>query len=180
MGKQYQKLDPKLRDFISKQHIFFTASATITSRVNVSPRSTDCLKILDDNTIIYLDKTDANKALVQNFFGDVLMGGQFDKVSNYISPEQYDQHAPGMEDGIAGLVKHVQELLATVGTAKYLKLHRLIGQGNFVVAFSHVQKAQSHFAVLDIFRIKDGRMVEHWDVQEKILAPEEWNNSGKF
>ena len=49
-----------------------------------------------------------------------------------------------------------------------------------MVAYSHVQKAQSHFAVFDIFRAKDGQLVEHWDVQEKILAPEEWNNSGKF
>ena len=64
--------------------------------------------------------------------------------------------------------------------AKYHKVHKLIGQGNFVVAYSHLQRGDNHFAVFDIFRLKNGKLVEHWDVQEKILAPEEWNNSGKF
>ena len=127
-----------------------------------------------------LHLTAANKATVQAFFNDILMGGQADQITDYISPAQYDQHAPEMEDCLQGLMKHFQKLQATGDVAKYHKLHRLIGQGNFVVAFSHLQRGESHFAVFDIFRLKDGKLVEHWDVQEKILAPEEWNNSGKF
>jgi len=57
MAKQYQSLNPKLRAFILDQKIFFTASAAKSSRVNVSPRSTEHLKVVDDNCIIYLDQT---------------------------------------------------------------------------------------------------------------------------
>jgi len=70
MGKQYQKLDPKLRDFIGRQHIFFTASATKSSRVNISPRSTDCLKILSDNAVIYLDKTGSGNETAAHMLAD--------------------------------------------------------------------------------------------------------------
>jgi len=127
-----------------------------------------------------LDKTEANKQHVQAFFETVLLGGQFDKAADYISPERYDQHNPHIEDGLAGLGKHVHGMVAEGVKAKYRKLHHLIGQGNFVVGFSHLQRGDSHYAVFDIFRLKNGKLVEHWDVQEKILAPEEWNNSGKF
>ena len=63
MAKQFAALEPTHRDFIARQHVFFTASAAPLdregglSRVNVSPRSTDCLRVLGDNAVAYLDRT---------------------------------------------------------------------------------------------------------------------------
>lgn len=57
MGKQYAQIDAMHREFIERQHIFFTASATAESRVNVSPKGLDAFRILDDNTVAYLDLT---------------------------------------------------------------------------------------------------------------------------
>ena len=57
MGKQFASMTPAHRDFIARQHIFFAASATATSRVNVSPRPTDVLRILDELTVAFLDLT---------------------------------------------------------------------------------------------------------------------------
>jgi len=125
-----------------------------------------------------LDKTDENKVIVQAFFNDVLLGGQFDKVTDYISSEQYDQHNPNVGDGLAGINKHFQT--AGERNSRYVKVHHLIGQGNFVVAYSHAQVSDEDWAFFDIFRLKDNKIVEHWDVQEKILPKEQWNNSGKF
>ena len=125
-----------------------------------------------------LDKTGENKTIVRAFVDDVLIGGKFDKVTDYISTEQYDQHSPEVEDGLAGIQKH----MATIGQrgGKYVKVHHLIGQGNFVVIFSHAQKDGGDWAYFDIFRLKDSKIVEHWDVQERILPKDQWNNSGKF
>lgn len=63
---------------------------------------------------------------------------------------------------------------------QYVKVHRLLGQGNFVVVFSEVNQGGDRWAFFDLFRLKDGKIVEHWDVQEKIGPKETWNNSGKF
>ena len=125
-----------------------------------------------------LDRTDANKSIVEAFFNDVLLGGQFEKVTDYISSEQYDQHNPTVGDGLEGVRKHFQS--AVERDARYVKVHRIIGQGNFVVAYSHTQVSGDDWAFFDIFRLKDGKIVEHWDVQEKIGPEETWNNSGKF
>ena len=57
MGKQFPSMTPAHRDFIAKQRIFFTATATAASRVNISPRPTDGLRVLDDRTVLYLDLT---------------------------------------------------------------------------------------------------------------------------
>ena len=57
MAQQFPQIEPKHRDFIERQHMFFTASATETSRVNISPRSTDALRVLDAHTVTYLDLT---------------------------------------------------------------------------------------------------------------------------
>jgi Pyridoxamine 5'-phosphate oxidase len=57
MGKQFQRIEPTHRDFIERQHIFFNATAAPEGRVNVSPRDVASLRVLDPNTVVYLDRT---------------------------------------------------------------------------------------------------------------------------
>ncbi|MBT8468364.1 MAG: nuclear transport factor 2 family protein [Deltaproteobacteria bacterium] len=127
-----------------------------------------------------LDETEANKAIVRRFASEVLQAGQIDKVTDFISVTQYDQHNPNVEDGLEGFGKFLQELSASGQSMEYVEVHRLIGQGNFVVLYSRVQLGGEDYAVFDVFRLEGGKIVEHWDVQEKISPKEMWNNSGKF
>jgi len=127
-----------------------------------------------------INKTDENKAIVQGFVDDVLLGGKVDRVTDYISTEQYYQHNPVVEDGLAGFGKHLKEVMASGSATEYVKVHHLIGQGNFVVTYSHTRMRGDDYAFFDIFRLKNDKIVEHWDVQEKIGPQETWNNSGKF
>lgn len=57
MAKQFPRIEDAHRDFIARQHIFFTASAAEGAHVNISPRSTDLLRVIDANTVAYLDRT---------------------------------------------------------------------------------------------------------------------------
>ena len=57
MAKQYPSLNDDLSDFIKRQKIFFTATAAKDCRINLSPRSTDCFRVIDENTVVYHDKT---------------------------------------------------------------------------------------------------------------------------
>ena len=57
MAKQFASIDPSQRAFIERQHIFFVASAAAGSRVNVSPKGLDALRVLDANRVVYLDLT---------------------------------------------------------------------------------------------------------------------------
>lgn len=57
MARFYDFLTPELRTFVAAQHIFFTASAATGSRVNLSPKGMDTLRVLDERTVAYLDLT---------------------------------------------------------------------------------------------------------------------------
>lgn len=57
MAKQFQRIEDAHREFITRQRIFFTASAASGARVNISPRSTEAFRVLDANTVAYLDRT---------------------------------------------------------------------------------------------------------------------------
>jgi hypothetical protein len=57
MGKKLARIEPHLQKFIASQRIFFNASACAEGRVNVSPRDVASLRILDTNTVVYMDLT---------------------------------------------------------------------------------------------------------------------------
>jgi len=57
MARFYPSLDARHRAFIAAQKLFFTASGTAGSRINLSPKGMDSLRVLDDQRIAYLDLT---------------------------------------------------------------------------------------------------------------------------
>ncbi len=57
MGKRYEAISAELREFIAKQKIFFVGTATDSSRVNISPKGMDSLRVLDANRVIWLNVT---------------------------------------------------------------------------------------------------------------------------
>lgn len=57
MARILPSLTEALIDFIGRQHLFFTASATTTGRVNVSPKGMDTFRVLDPQHVGYLDLT---------------------------------------------------------------------------------------------------------------------------
>lgn len=126
------------------------------------------------------DKTEENRALITAFADKILIGAQYDKVTDYISTKQYDQHNPVVEDGLAGFGKFVEESAARGITMQYIRVHKILVQGNFAAMLSHTRLGAEDWCFIDIFRMKDGKIVEHWDVMEKIAPKEEWKNSGKF
>ncbi|MGA9163271.1 MAG: pyridoxamine 5'-phosphate oxidase family protein [Thiobacillus sp.] len=57
MARFYPALEDKHRDFIAAQRVFFTASGTADSRLNLSPKGMDSLRVIDDKHVAYLDLT---------------------------------------------------------------------------------------------------------------------------
>ena len=55
MGTFFDALQPKHRTFITKQPMFFVASATGDSRVNCSPKGGERFRVIDERTVGYLD-----------------------------------------------------------------------------------------------------------------------------
>ena len=127
-----------------------------------------------------LDKTEENKATAKSLIEDILMGKNPDKITDYISAEQYDQHNPGIKDGLSGIVEAVQALTAQNNMFKYNKIHKVLGEGNFVLTVSEGEWNGKNQVFYDLFRFKDGKAVEHWDVIQEIPTEGLANNNGMF
>ncbi len=57
MSKLYKRITPKLQQFIEDQKIFFVATATADSRINLSPKGMDSLRVVNKNRVIWLNVT---------------------------------------------------------------------------------------------------------------------------
>lgn len=57
MGKRFPEIEDKQIEFINAQHMFFVGSATVDSRINISPKGMDSFRIIDKNRVIWLNVT---------------------------------------------------------------------------------------------------------------------------
>lgn len=57
MGQQYTELSEKHIQFIASQKLYFVGTATANSKVNISPKGMDSLRVLDNKTIAWLNVT---------------------------------------------------------------------------------------------------------------------------
>lgn len=112
--------------------------------------------------------TDDNKETVRDFMCDVMVLGQREPVESYLNRE--------------ALVIHCSSDVGTWDDSigAYDQVFKIIGQGNFVVAYSRVVQAGQEIARFDLFRLQDGRIEEIWVNQESVPPKQEWVNGGKF
>ncbi|KAA0446103.1 MAG: pyridoxamine 5'-phosphate oxidase family protein [Candidatus Thioglobus sp.] len=57
MGEKYQEIPKNLQDFIAAQKLFFVATASAKSYINLSPKGSDSLRVLSKNRVIWLNLT---------------------------------------------------------------------------------------------------------------------------
>ena len=126
-------------------------------------------------------KTDANKALVRAFIEDILINGKLERLAGYFSGDNFIQHNPKIADGVSGLHSGLEAMAKHGIVMKYDKIHRVLGEGNYVLIVSEGTFAGNHTSFYDLFRVDDGKLAEHWDVMETIPpASEHKNSNGKF
>lgn len=69
MGRQLDKLNPALIDFIKNQKLFFVATAMEEGSVNLSPKGLDSLRVLDENRVIWLNLTGSGNETSTHLMG---------------------------------------------------------------------------------------------------------------
>lgn len=128
-----------------------------------------------------IDKTKENKQLVKNLIDDVFLGKNPAKITQYISTKKYIQHNPHVKDGLKGLSEALEALAKAGMPMVYKKNHMILGEGNFVLAVSEGEFMKKHVSFYDLFRIEDGKVIEHWDTIQEIPSKDKWQNkNGKF
>jgi len=128
-----------------------------------------------------LDKTIANKSLVKGFVEEVLIGGQMQRLAAYFDADHYHQHNPQIADGLSGLGAALRAMAEAGVALKFDRIHRILGEGNFVLSVSEGSLGGKAVAFYDLFRVENAKIAEHWDTIEAIPPRSDWkNDNGKF
>jgi predicted SnoaL-like aldol condensation-catalyzing enzyme len=105
----------------------------------------------------------------------------------FVNPEQFDeapfgdvyvQHNPFIPDGKEGLRVWSRAMVEATPDS-HLEIRRILVDGDFVAVHSHVKRFpdDAGMALLDLFRVADDTVVEHWDISQEVPAASVNSNS---
>lgn len=118
---------------------------------------------------------EANKKNVVEFYEKALNQKDFEAASRYLGP-RYTQHNPVAADGPEGLKAFIQFLRDKFPNSRS-EIKRVFADGDYVIVHVHAirEPGTRGRAIIDIFKLEKGKIVEHWDVAQDI--PEKAANS---
>jgi predicted SnoaL-like aldol condensation-catalyzing enzyme len=120
-----------------------------------------------------------NKKIIAEFYDAALNQKDFEKASKYLG-SRYTQHNPNAADGPEGL-KGFLAFLKDKFPNNRSEIKRIFADGDYVIVHVHAvrEPGTRGNAIIDIFKLENGKVVEHWDVVQPI--PEKaLNDNGMF
>ncbi len=109
-----------------------------------------------------------NKKVVLEFYDLAINKKDFEAASKFIGP-RYTQHNPNAADGPEGL-KAFLAYLREKQPDYHSEIKRVFADGDYVIVHVHnvpTPGARGN-AIIDIFKLENGKVVEHWDVRQEI------------
>ncbi len=124
-------------------------------------------------------KLGLNKKIVKEFYECAINKKDFETASKYLGP-RYIQHNQRAADGADGLKDFIR-LLRIKFPGAHSEIKQIFADGDYVILHVHAVRDEGTrgAAVVDIFRLQDNKIVEHWDVHEDILEKAS-NMNGMF
>ena len=125
------------------------------------------------------DMREANKRTVLAFYDAALSRSDFDEAAVHFG-SQYIQHNPMIKDGIDGFRSFLKDL-KTQFPDLCSEIKRIFADGDFVILHAHARRKPDELglAIVDIFRLDHGKIVEHWDVRQPLTEASA-NRNGMF
>jgi predicted SnoaL-like aldol condensation-catalyzing enzyme len=111
---------------------------------------------------------EANKKVVVEFYEKALNQKDYEAAARYFGPRyiQHNPNVPNGPDGLKGLVTLLKEKFPNSRN----EIKRVIAEGDLVMLHVHAvrEPGQRGTAIVDIFRVENGKIVEHWDVIQPV------------
>jgi predicted SnoaL-like aldol condensation-catalyzing enzyme len=120
-----------------------------------------------------------NKKIVMEFYDKAINQKDFEAASKYLGPvyTQHNQNAADGHEGLKGFIRYLRDKFPNA----HSDIKRVFADGDYVILHVHAVRVHGTrgVAIVDIFRLMDGKIVEHWDVHEDILEKAA-NSNGMF
>ena len=151
----------------------FRPQAAFTAAILLALASTSAMAATNEA------QQEANRKAVLAFYEKGLNQKDADGALAYVG-DRYVQHNPGAADGPEGFRKFIGFLKEKFPNSKS-EIKRSFVDGDYVILHVHSvrEKDTRGRAIVDIFRLENGKIVEHWDVVQDV--PEKAaNTNGMF
>ena len=114
------------------------------------------------------DQEEKNLQAVLDFYEVVINGQQYDRAAEFLD-EGYIQHKPEVETGPEGVLDFVRWVYSESPEHK-ARIVRSFVDGDYVILHVHIMNGveAENIAVMDIFRVENGKLMEHWDVAAPV------------
>ncbi|MCL5734804.1 MAG: nuclear transport factor 2 family protein [Actinobacteria bacterium] len=111
-----------------------------------------------------------NLEAVLDFYHTVINGQQYERAMEFLD-DNYIQHKPEVETGLQGVLDFVRHVYEVSPTHEAIIVRSFV-DGDFVILHVHIKNGAEakDIAVMDIFRVQDGKLMEHWDVAQPVPA----------
>ena len=120
-----------------------------------------------------LEDTEKNKSLLRRYYDTFHIHGDHSRSEQYFAGDLMIRHEPGVRDGVAEFLRDV-EVLMQHRTIDEIKL--LLGQGDFVFIAAKGTHESDPCVYVDLYRMQDEKVVEHWGFPEMVPPQERWKN----
>ena len=109
-----------------------------------------------------------NKEVIRKFYAEVFNGHDLAAAEKYIRND-YIQHNPRVENGLDGFKKFFTMMFAR-SPGFHFDIKLLIAEDDYVVVHGNATGTGISLggAVVDIYRLENGRLAEHWDVLQQV------------
>ena len=126
------------------------------------------LAIVAQAALALTPQEQSNKDVVLAFYEVAINQKDADAAVALVGPK-YIQHNPRAPDGVEGLKGFLGYLKSSSPQGKG-QIKRVIVQGDLVVLHVHSVPTPGALgmAIVDIFRVENGKVVEHWDVMQPV------------
>ncbi|WP_162996900.1 nuclear transport factor 2 family protein [Mucilaginibacter kameinonensis] len=116
-----------------------------------------------------MDTITTNKQKVLSFYKQIVGQRKAELIPEFII-ENYKQHNPTVKQGREGITEMINYLKTLPPPPEGAKspIVRAIQDGDFVVTHLDVQFMGKRMAVIDLFKLKDGMLIEHWDAIQPL------------
>jgi predicted SnoaL-like aldol condensation-catalyzing enzyme len=124
-------------------------------------------------------QVEPSKKLVIEFCEKAFNQKDFDAAKSYLGPQFVDHNPGAPADGIEGIRRFLGFLRSKFPLANF-EIKHVFAEGDYVIVHSHGvrEPGTPGRAIVDIFRLDHGKIVEHWDVVQDI--PEHSPNPHPF
>ncbi|WP_298283567.1 nuclear transport factor 2 family protein [Novosphingobium sp.] len=120
-----------------------------------------------------------NRDIVLDYYEKLIGRWDFDAASEHLG-DHFIQHNPTMPDGLAGLERWVRNVPPPIADAMQHRIARVLVDGDMVILHVKVSlTAMPDSAIVDMFRLENGKIVEHWDVIQPVPS-EHLHGNGMF